>query len=193
MYTAQRDDLHAGRTPRAVADGELMVKDLCNNFLNAKQRAGELCQLNLDNYKRATDRMVKLFGARRLINDLRPDDFAELRAALARQNGPTRLSNEVQHAARGSPRPKTGVARKGLSFYSLRHTLRTVADAAKDTSAISLVMGHSDDTIDANYTHGIDDARLLAVSEFVRTWLFGAAAAPPAQADNSRPALRIVG
>ncbi len=63
--------------------------------------------------------------------------------------------------------------RKGLGFYSLRHTFRTIADATKDFPAIRLVMGHVDSSIDDTYREGIDDARLLAVTEYVRKWLFG--------------------
>ena len=36
-YQEQRDDLHAGRTPRVAADG-LTVHDLLNRFLAAKER-----------------------------------------------------------------------------------------------------------------------------------------------------------
>ena len=37
-------------------------------------------------------------------------------------------------------------------------------------------MGHTDDTIDATYTHGIADTRLEAVAEHVRAWVYPTAA-----------------
>ena len=43
-YLDQRNDLHAGRTPREVTDG-LTVRDLCNRFLSTKKlllEAGEI-------------------------------------------------------------------------------------------------------------------------------------------------------
>src|SRR5262249_19800196 len=68
-----------------------------------------------------------------------------------------------------------GLHREGLNFYALRHTFRTIADAARDPVAIDLIMGHSDPSMGGHYRERIEDARLRAVAEYVRRWLFGEA------------------
>jgi integrase len=68
---------------------------------------------------------------------------------------------------------KCGLHRVGLGFYSLRHVFRTVADAARDPVAIDLMMGHCDPSMANHYRERVDDARLLAVAEHVRDWLYG--------------------
>jgi integrase len=65
--------------------------------------------------------------------------------------------------------------RKGLGFYTLRHTFRTVADEAKDQPAVDFVMGHARDDMASVYREKISDARLRAVVDHVRAWLFGRA------------------
>jgi len=64
------------------------------------------------------------------------------------------------------------VKRKGLSFYSLRHTFETVAGNSQDQVAVDAIMGHIDSSMAANYRHGIDDSRLQAVTAHVHDWLF---------------------
>lgn len=67
---------------------------------------------------------------------------------------------------------KPGIHKKGVGFYSLRHTFRTVAAETKDIPAIRHIMGHTDKSIDAIYTHDVSDERLQAVTDYVHDWLF---------------------
>jgi integrase len=68
--------------------------------------------------------------------------------------------------------------RKGLGFYTLRHSFRTVADAAKDQPAADYMMGHEVPHMSSVYRETISDERLRAVADFVRAWLFPPAAVP---------------
>jgi integrase len=62
--------------------------------------------------------------------------------------------------------------RKGLGFYTLRHTFRTVADETRDQPAVDFIMGHKVPHMSAVYREMISDARLKAVADHVRAWLF---------------------
>jgi hypothetical protein len=70
---------------------------------------------------------------------------------------------------------KFGTHRDGISFYTLRHVFRTVADAARDPVAIDLIMGHADPSMGGHYRERVEDSRLRAVAEHVRAWVFGKA------------------
>ena len=64
--------------------------------------------------------------------------------------------------------------RPGLSFYTLRHVFRTIADGSLDSPAIDFIMGHArDEDMATRYREKIDDARLVKVAEHVRAWLYG--------------------
>jgi integrase len=62
--------------------------------------------------------------------------------------------------------------RKGLGFYTLRHTFRTVADNAKDQPAADLIMGHESSHMSSVYRETISNERLQAVVKVVHDWLF---------------------
>jgi integrase len=62
--------------------------------------------------------------------------------------------------------------RKGLGFYTLRHTFRTIADEAMDQPAADYIMGHEVPHMSSVYRETIRDARLRAVAEHVHDWLF---------------------
>jgi integrase len=79
--------------------------------------------------------------------------------------------------------------RKGLGFYTLRHTFRTVADEAKDQPAADYIMGHEVAHMSSVYREGISDDRLRAVADHVRGWLFGdPPAGDTANSASRRPA-----
>jgi integrase len=97
-YQDQKDDLHAGRTPRVQGDG-LAVRDLLNRFLTAKKMlvdAGELAARTFADYKVTCDHISAAFGLTRLVDDLASDDFEKLRARTAKSYGPVALGNEIQ-------------------------------------------------------------------------------------------------
>jgi integrase len=62
--------------------------------------------------------------------------------------------------------------RKGLGFYTLRHTFRTVADESRDQPAVDFIMGHEVPHMSSVYRETISDDRLRAVAAHVRKWLF---------------------
>jgi integrase len=126
-----------------------------------------------------------------------PETVAALRVALAERpaaKGPTDadlvfLQRSGRRWVRTTEKSRTdnvsvhfcdllkqcGVYRDGLSFYTLRHVFRTVADEARDPVAIDLIMGHSDPSMGGHYRERVEDGRLRAVAEHVRQWLFGEA------------------
>ena len=61
--------------------------------------------------------------------------------------------------------------RKGLGFYTLRHTFRTIADEAKDQPAADFIMGHESPHMSSVYRERISDERLKVVTDHVRQWL----------------------
>jgi hypothetical protein len=65
------------------------------------------------------------------------------------------------------------IKRPGVSFYSLRRTTETIGGDSKDQVAVDFIMGHSRGDMASVYRQRIDVAHLSAVTECVRTWLFG--------------------
>ena len=63
--------------------------------------------------------------------------------------------------------------RHGVGFYALRHTFETIAGGCGDQVAVDAIMGHSVDDMASHYRERIEDERLLKVSNYVHTWLYG--------------------
>lgn len=98
-YIDQKDDLYAGRVPRVQGDG-LTVKDLCIKFLTTKKLAQETGQLSTRHYAdlaRQCEAVAKAFGASRLVSDLHPDDFEQLKVSWLKQGwGPNTVIGAIQ-------------------------------------------------------------------------------------------------
>jgi len=97
-YLDQRDDLHAGRTPRP-ANGVVIVRDVLNHFLTAKKllvESREIAARTWADYYATCERIGNAFGTARPVDDLRADDFTNYRAGIAKKWGPVAVGNEVQ-------------------------------------------------------------------------------------------------
>lgn len=98
IWVAQKDDLLAGRTPRAESEG-LTVEELCFRFLEMKEAsrdAGEITARTWADYMATAQRIAEKFGRNRLVADLRSEDFESLRASISKTWGPFALGNEIQ-------------------------------------------------------------------------------------------------
>ena len=97
LYLDQKDDLLAGRIPRSKQDA-LTVLELCERFLEAKEArmgSGELAPATWKQYHLICKRILEFFGPRRLVEDLRGDDFDQFRTELAKTNGLVGLKNQI--------------------------------------------------------------------------------------------------
>jgi integrase len=78
--------------------GGISIGDLCNRFLTSKTElitSGELTVRSFRDYNQSTDRIVRVFGKNRRVDDLVGEDFALLRADIAKNRGPISVKNEI--------------------------------------------------------------------------------------------------
>jgi integrase len=107
LWLEQKDDLLAGREPRATGEG-LTIVSLVNQFLASKKnlvKTGELTQRTWNEYDAICSKIIDVFGRNRLAIDLRHTDFERLRMEFTKGlgekrkgHGPTTLSNDVGRA-----------------------------------------------------------------------------------------------
>jgi integrase len=65
--------------------------------------------------------------------------------------------------------------RPGLGFYALRHTFETIGLKSRDKDAVRAIMGYTEDANDTCTVYNeepVEDARLRAVTDYIRAWLF---------------------
>lgn len=85
---------------------------------------------------------------------------------LARVSRADRVTSTMARLLR-----KLGLARRGHTFYALRHAFETIAGESRDQVAVDAIMGHSREDMASVYRERIGDDRLRAVAEHVRQWL----------------------
>lgn len=106
-YKREREDLEAGRVPRASSvdnEGAVDIRYLTNKFLEsrtAKQETGELSERTFAEYLSICQRIRDELGASRLLSDIRIEDFDAMRAKLAigvtgKKISPVRLGNLIR-------------------------------------------------------------------------------------------------
>lgn len=96
-WLEQKDDLLAGRKPRAKSD-ELTLRELANSFLKVKTvrvNSGELSPVTLREYIRICRVVIDAFGKDRVVDDLDASDFEELRTELSSRLGAVALGVEI--------------------------------------------------------------------------------------------------
>ena len=57
----------------------------------------------------------------------------------------------------------------------MRHTFQTIGEKSRDKDAVRAIMGHTESANDMSAVYNeepVDDARLRAVMDYVRDWLF---------------------
>lgn len=68
---------------------------------------------------------------------------------------------------------RVGVERRGRGMYSLRRTMRTVADESGDVTACRLLMGHAEPGMERFYVLDVSRDRVRRACEHVRRWVLG--------------------
>jgi len=86
-YLRVAADLHAGRqtTKNTLSQDQIIVKDLCNQFLTyqfRKAEVGEITTRWFEDCRRTIESLAKFIDPNRLVPDLRPDDFEKFRLKL---------------------------------------------------------------------------------------------------------------
>jgi integrase len=91
---ANEDAAQAGREEQQLAElaaaRGLRMVELCNRFLDFKMKkvgTPELKQCTFDEYVSTTDLLIEVFGKDRIVEELRPQDFSDLRGAMVSRKG----------------------------------------------------------------------------------------------------------
>ena len=112
LWLDQRDELLAGRKPRANADSATGAGRLGERILERKAcvvETHEMTPRRWSDLYAVCEKLTTAFGKGRAVDDLQPDDFEKLRASFAKTHGLatlhtdlTRVRSDLQFGA--SPR-----------------------------------------------------------------------------------------
>jgi integrase len=97
-YLDTRDDLLAGRTPRARNDDRATLLTLSNEFLTLKQHkvdTGELSPRTFGEYKTTCQRLMDVLGKHIVVEEIQPQDLLKVRKSLSKTRGVVALGNEI--------------------------------------------------------------------------------------------------
>ena len=84
-YRREVDDLQAGRVPRESTPSGYTLESLANDFLSEKLiklEEGRLSPRMMADYQKTCAMLVNHFGLNRMVEDVLPEDFRQLRATL---------------------------------------------------------------------------------------------------------------
>lgn len=97
-WNREKDYLLSGRTPPPPGVEFVTVLDICNLFIESKERlfkTGEIAKRTYDRYYGTCQYLLKAFGKGRSIEDLTVADFESLRAKMAKRWGVVALGVEL--------------------------------------------------------------------------------------------------
>jgi integrase len=97
-----------------------------------------------------------------------PSEFRKLRESV---NTKRNKKGEIVTDKDGLPKLLKPLPIPHGTFGYFRHTFETVAGGSRDQVAVDAIMGHVDGSMAAEYREGIENDRLEAVANHVRTWL----------------------
>jgi integrase len=99
-WDGEKDDLLAGRVPRVTSGdaGEPQLHNLVNQFLTTKKRLRDVGGLSPHTWKAydlACGELIAAFGRERLLSDILPADFEQLRLDWGRRWSEIRVATEM--------------------------------------------------------------------------------------------------
>ena len=100
-WLREKDDLLAGRTPRAFDQNAMTVKQLCDLFCEsreAKVDTGEITRRHFDDLRKTAIDVAEHLGKNASVEQLRPSDFAKLRSSFAKGVNLRTLDGRVARA-----------------------------------------------------------------------------------------------